>query len=202
MKKKTGRKRAKTATLSKTKPELAGIGWLTRDDIYDCKRLHDFSMAELKKHKKKLDEILDIACKDVLPDVTDRRLKFHAVVDIDMLEVRITTEVYDDVHCIGGCPGRYASKLESMDMPAEKHDLMLEVFMKYDLLYDLFDGEAESFICESVHLDKKTTGMFQREMTVVGWDYTMKKVDSIEELELELMLAGFMPGKRGRMKNA
>jgi len=148
------------------------------------------SIAELKQHKKKLDWILGSVCKNVMPQVLDTTVEFKTHVDVDTLEADISTSL--DTVCVSGCLTKFASVVEREVKSSAKKSLLLEVFMKYDLVYDMFDGEDNVYEPDEVKLGKKRTGLFSRSISNICWNYTLKKVNSLEELELELLMSGYM----------
>lgn len=180
----------------------------TREDIERCSLLSSMSsVRELQASKKKLDELLDTVCHDVLPAVTSEELKFR-------LEIHETSMNTTYVNIIADTPGsdecdaddgrlcfvsgygdiidRLKRSKNHASMTAEERGLRAEVHTKCKLLYEIFSGEEHVLSLDCMNASRKSTSLFTSSVKSMTWRLALKRVDSLEELGLELALAGLV----------
>lgn len=184
------------------------VEFLSCKDHEDPKMYMKMSRAELHQHAKKLDEILDVVCKDILPQAISAPIKFSVELDCrNGGEAYITgyssdsSETFeDDYFAWTTCDAALFNEVDH-DLPA--YDDIISTALKYDLVYSLFDGVEKTYKVNDIHQEKKSiSGLMKTEVYAKDFNWSLKRVDSIEELELELGLAGLAPDKKRRRKRA
>lgn len=184
------------------------VEFLSREDHEDPEMYMKMSRAELHQHAKKLDDILDVVCEDILPQAISAPVKFRVE-----LNCRNGGEAYitgyssdssnafeEDYFAWTTCVGDIFNEVGN-DLPA--HDDIISTALKYELVYSLFDGEETTYKVNDLHQEKKSiSGLMKTEVYAKDFNWSLKRVDSIEELELELGLAGLAPGRKRKRKRA
>ena len=187
---------------------MKAVEFLSRENYEDPEMYMKMSRAELFKHSKKLDDILDVVCEDILPQAISAPIKFQVKVNCgNSGEAYITgysSDYYDifeeDYFAWYTCVGDIFNKVGN-DLPA--HDDIISTALKYELVYSLFDGVEMTYKVNGIHQEKKSiSGLMKTEVYAKEFNWSFKRVNSIEELELELGLAGLAPGRKRRRTRA
>lgn len=194
------------ASESKREKKLSGSMWLTRQqaECPVCQEVLDMSEAELRKHDKKLSVLLDVTCSKVLPSMTDSRLKFYVYIDLSA-GVDEASVCYDDSEvslfesetsgvAVAGISSRMMEELDEARESGESEELVKlkkNVLLKCLLVFELFSGLQTELVLNDMRPEARTS-LGKSFVSEKSWTLELKRVGTLEELELELAVAGFL----------
>lgn len=178
--------------------------WLTRQQVEcpACPEILDTSEAELEKHVKKLSMLLDAVCSKVLPSLTDSRLKFYVDLNAGVDEASVC---YDDREgslfetetssvALASMGGGMMEELDEAEEAGESEELVElkeKVLLKCLLVFELFNGHQTELTLNDMRSEVRNS-LGKSFVNEKSWTLELKRVDSLEELELELAVAGFL----------
>lgn len=198
------KKKKREASESACEKKPSGGMWLMRQQVERlvCREILDMSEAELKKHDKKLSMLLDTICSKVLPSLTDSRLKFYVDLATGVDEASVC---YDDSEgslfesetssvALASMGSRMMEELDEAEEAGESEELVQlkeKVLLKYLLVFELFNGLPTELTLNDMRSEVRTS-FGKSFVNEKSWTLELKLVDSLEELELELAVAGFL----------